>query len=33
MLKTIQRIFGLPALASVKDAADLPDMFEAGILP
>ena len=30
VVKTIQRIFGLPVLASVKKANDLADMFEPG---
>ena len=33
MLKTIERIFGLPVLDAVKEATDLADMFEPGILP
>jgi hypothetical protein len=33
VVKTIQRIFGLPVLASVTKANDLADMFEPGALP
>lgn len=33
LLKTIERIFGLPVLDAVRDATDLADMFEPGVLP
>lgn len=33
MLRTIERTLGLPVLDWVKDAPDLSDMFEAGVLP
>lgn len=33
IIKTTERIFGLPALKSVTDASDFADMFEPGILP
>ena len=33
MLRTIERIFGLPALDAVKGATDFSDMFEPGALP
>lgn len=33
VLKTIERIFGLPVLDAVRNAQDLGDMFEPGILP
>ena len=33
VLKTVERIFSLPVLPAVKDATDLADMFEPGILP
>ena len=33
VVKTIERIFGLPVLDAVKSASDLADMFEPGVLP
>lgn len=33
VLRTIERILGLPTLAAVADAPDLSDMFEPGVLP
>lgn len=33
VLKTVERIFGLPVLPAVSDATDLSDMFEPGVLP
>ncbi|MBM3520253.1 MAG: hypothetical protein FJX63_05715, partial [Alphaproteobacteria bacterium] len=33
VLRTVERIFGLPVLAAVSDSNDLSDMFEAGALP
>ena len=33
VLKTIDRIFGLPVLDAVRDVPDLSDIFEPGILP
>lgn len=33
VVKTVERIFGLPTLPAVKDANDLEDMFEPGVLP
>lgn len=33
VLKTVERIFNLPALPSVIGETDLADMFEAGVLP
>lgn len=33
VLRTVERIFGLPVLPAVSDATDLSDMFEPGVLP
>lgn len=33
LLKTVERMLGLPELESVSDAADLSDMFEPGVIP
>jgi len=33
VLRTVERIFNLPALAAVRDANDLSDMFAEGVLP
>ena len=33
VLRTIERIFGLPVLDAVKEAPDLADLFEPGVLP
>ena len=33
IIKTVERIFGLPVLEAVKDANDFADMFKPGILP
>jgi hypothetical protein len=33
VLRTVERIFALPLLDAVRDASDLSDMFEPGVLP